>query len=87
MWFIFAGLLLLILWSYYIREPLDLSPYEMVQEQAGVIQQLHETIVGVTLTEASIDSLQAENDQTTDQINQLQQNLPSKEPQEQYPAE
>jgi cell division protein FtsB len=87
MWFIFAGLLLLIVWSYYIREPLDLSPYEMVQEQAGVIQQLHETIVGVTLTEASIDALQAENDQTTDQINQLQQNMPSKEPQQQYPAE
>jgi cell division protein FtsB len=87
MWVVFAGLLLLILWIYYIREPMDLSPYEMVQEQAGVIQQLHETIVGVTLTEASIDALQAENDQTTDQINQLQQNLPSKEPQEQYPAE
>jgi len=87
MWFLFAGLLLLILWIYYIREPLDLSPYEMVQEQAGVIQQLHETIVGVTLTEASVDALQAENDQTTDQINQLQQNMPSKEPQQQYPAE
>ena len=87
MWVIFAGLLLLIVWSYYIREPLDMSPYEMVQEQAGVIQQLHETIVGVTLTEASIDALQAENDQTTDQINQLQQNMPSKEPQQQYPAE
>ena len=87
MWVIFAGLLLLIVWCYYIREPMDLSPYEMVQEQAGVIQQLHETIVGITLTEASIDSLQSENDQTTDQINQLQQNMPSKEPQEQYPAE
>jgi cell division protein FtsB len=87
MWIVVAGLLLLIVWGYYIREPLDLSPYEMVQEQAGVIQQLHETIVGVTLTEASIDALQDENDQTTDQINQLQQNMPSKEPQEQYPAE
>lgn len=87
MWIVVAGLLLLIVWCYYIREPLDLSPYEMVQEQAGVIQQLHETIVGVTLTEASIDALQDENDQTTDQINQLQQNMPSKEPQEQYPAE
>jgi cell division protein FtsB len=86
MWVVFAGLLL-VLWIYCIREPMDLSPYEMVQEQAGVIQQLHETIVGVTLTEASIDALQAENDQTTDQINQLQQNMPSKEPQEQYPAE
>ena len=87
MWIVVAALLLLIVWCYYIREPLDLSPYEMVQEQAGVIQQLHETIVGVTLTEASIDALQDENDQTTDQINQLQQNMPSKEPQEQYPAE
>lgn len=87
MWVVVAGLLLLIVWSYYIREPLDLSPYEMVQEQAGVIQQLHETIVGVTLTEASIDALQAENDQTTNQINQLQKNMPSKEPQQQYPAE
>ena len=87
MWLVFVGLFLFILGFYCIREPLDMSPYDMVQEQAGVIQQLHETITGVTLTEASIDALQAENDQTTDQINQLQQNMPSKEPQEQYPAE
>jgi hypothetical protein len=86
MWILFALFLLLVL-SYSIREPMDMSPYDMVQEQAGVIQQLHETISQVTITEASIDSLQDENDQTTDQINQLQQNMPSKEPQEQYPAE
>ena len=87
MWIVAIAGVILLLWAYYIREPMDMSPYDMVQEQAGVIQQLHETIVGVTLTEASIDELQAENDQTTDQINQLQQNMPSKEPQEQYPAE
>jgi len=83
MWILFALFLLLMLYS--VREPMDMSPYDMVQEQAGVIQQLHETIAGVTLTEASIDALQDENDQTTDQINQLQQNMPSNEPQEQYP--
>jgi hypothetical protein len=85
MWIVVALFLLLMLYS--VREPMDMSPYDMVQEQAGVIQQLHETIAGVTLTEASIDALQDENDQTTDQINQLQQNMPSNEPQEQYPAE
>ena len=85
MWILFALFLLLILYS--VREPMDMSPYDMVQEQAGVIQQLHETVSQVTLTEASVDALQDENDQTTDQINQLQQNIPSKEPQEQYPAE
>jgi hypothetical protein len=83
MWIVFALFLLLMLYS--VREPMDMSPYDMVQEQAGVIQQLHESIAGVTLTEASIDALQDENDQTTDQINQLQQNMPSNEPQEQYP--
>jgi|UniRef100_A0A6C0AHU2 cell division protein FtsB len=83
MWIVFALFLLLMLYS--VREPMDMSPYDMVQEQAGVIQQLHESIAGVTLTEASIDALQDENDQTTDQINQLQQNMPSKDPQEQYP--
>ena len=87
MWILFACLLVLLGWLYQMREPLDLSPYDMVQEQAGVIQQLHETITAVTLSEASIDSLQSENDQATDQINQLQQNMPSKAPEEQYPAE
>ena len=85
MWILLAFLLLL-LWRYR-RESMDTSPYDMVQEQAGVIQQLHESIAGVTFTEASIEALQAENDQTTDQINQLQQNMPTDEPQQQYPAE
>jgi hypothetical protein len=86
-WILFACLLVLLGWMYQMREPLDTSPYDMVQEQAGIIEQLHETISAVTLSEASIDSLQDENDQTTDQINQLQQNLPSNAPAEQYPTE
>jgi predicted translin family RNA/ssDNA-binding protein len=49
----------------------------MVQEQSGILQQLHDTILKITLTEAYVNSLQDENDQMTDQLNQLQQNLPS----------
>ena len=84
-WFIVIAFILFI-YFYPLRESLDVSPSDMVQEQAGVIQQLHDTISKVTLTEASIDELQDENDKATDQINQLQQNLPSNVPQEQYPV-
>jgi hypothetical protein len=70
-----------------IREPLESSPYEMVQEQAGAIQQIHDTLTKITLSEASIDALQSENDQTTDQINQLQQNIPSTAAADAYPPE
>lgn len=65
---------------------MDTSPYDMVQEQAGTIQQLHDTISKITMTEASIDALQSENDEATDQINQLQANLPSSAPDEAYPT-
>jgi len=70
-----------------VREPLDNSPYEMVQEQAGAIQQLHDSFSKITLSEASIDALQNENDQTTDQINQLQANVPSTAAADAYPPE
>ena len=59
------------------KEPYDGSPSEYVQAQAGEIQQLHDTIQKITLTEALLDSLQSDNDQTTDKINQLQANLPN----------
>ena len=71
---------------YYTYEPMTSSPYEMVQEQAGTIQYLHNTISSMTLSAASLDSLQQENDHMTDQINQLQTNLPSEEPAKQYPS-
>jgi Tfp pilus assembly protein PilO len=83
MWiyFLIVGLLL----YYYTYEPMTTSPYEMVQEQAGTIQYLHNTISSMTMSASSLDSLQQENDTMTDQINQLQTNLPSKEPSKQYP--
>lgn len=67
------------------REPFDGSPYDYTQEQAGEIQQLYDKIQTITLTEALIDSLQSDNDQTTDQINQLQANMPTKTEVEAYP--
>jgi len=67
------------------KEPFDGSPYEYTQGQAGEIQQLYDKIQKITLTEALIDSLQSDNDQTTDQINQLQANMPTKIEKEAYP--
>jgi hypothetical protein len=67
------------------KEPLDLSPYEMVQEQSGSIQKLHDTLSKVSLSESYIDALQDENNQTMDQINQLQANMPSSAVAEAYP--
>lgn len=74
------GLLFLCACVFYqnYKEPYDGSPTEYVQGQAGEIQQLHDTIQKITLTEALLDSLQSDNDQTTDKINQLQANLPTK---------
>ena len=60
------------------KEPYDGTPTEYVQEQAGEIQQLHDIIQKITLTEALLDSLQSDSDQTTDRINQLQTNMPTK---------
>ena len=87
MWIFIAILLVILGWIYQIREPFDQSPSDLVQEQAGIIQQLHDKISRITLSEASIDDLQSENDQTTDQITKLQQNLPSDAPAKAYPPE
>ena len=75
-----VGLLLICACVFYhnCREPFDVSPMEYTQGQAGEIQQLRDTIQKITLTEALIDSLQSDNDQMTDQINQLQVNVSSK---------
>ena len=74
------GLLLLCACVFYhnCKEPLDGSPTEYTQGQAVEIQQLRDPIQKITLTEALIDSLQSDNDQMTDQINQLQVNVSSK---------
>jgi hypothetical protein len=73
------GLLFLCACVFYqhYKEPFDGTPSEYVQGQAGEIQQLHDSIQKITLTEALLDSLQSDNDQTTDKINQLQANLPT----------
>lgn len=63
------------------------SSYELVQEQVGKIQQIHDKLSKVTITEASLDVLQHENDQTTDQINQLRSNLPSSTVIDAYPGD
>jgi len=88
MWIIVLFLTITLYFLYQnIREPLENSPYEMVQEQSGVIQQLHDVFSKITISEASIEALQSENDKTTDQINQLQQNVPSTAATDAYPPE
>ena len=88
MWVIVLFLCVVVYFLYTnVREPLEISPYEMVQKQSGVIQQLHDTLATITISEASLDALQNENDQTTDQINQLQANLPSTAAADAYPPE
>ena len=81
----FLSILLFSLWTR--KEGLDSSPYDFAQEQAGELQQLYDKVHQITLTEAYIDSLQSDNDQTTDQINQLQANMPTTTEAEAYPEE
>ena len=84
--FIYILVLLLCVYLFYnYKESFHGSPYEYTQEQAGEIQQLYDKIQQITLTEALIESLQSDNDQTTDQINQLQANMPTKIEAEAYP--
>ena len=66
------------------KEPLSGSPYDYVQEQAGEIQQLYDKIQQLTLSESWIDSLQTDNDKSTDYINQLQANMPTSEEKNAY---
>lgn len=73
--FLLVVILCIALVSY--KEPLSGSPYDYVQEQAGEIQQLYDKIQQLTLSESWIDSLQTDNDKTTDYINQLQVNMPT----------
>ena len=76
MWWLLIALLVVSLF-YGIKEPYSGSPYDFVQEQAGDLDALNDKLQKITLTESYIDSLQSDNDQTTDQINQLKENLPS----------
>ena len=73
----FLCLLLLVIFFYRVKESYEGSPYEYTQSQAGEIQHLHDKLQKITLTNALLDSLQSDTDQTTDQINQLQTNMPT----------
>jgi len=75
MWWLIVIIVLALFYG--TKEPYSGSPYDFVQEQAGEIDALYDKLQKITLTESYIDSLQSDNDQTTDQINQLSANLPS----------
>ncbi len=66
---------------------MDSSPYEMVQEQQGTIQKIHDQLQQITFSETLIQSIQDDNDTLSNQMNDLQANMPSKEPKKQYPTE
>ena len=76
MWWLLVIILVVCLF-YHVKEPYSGSPSDFVQEQAGEIDSLNDKLQKITLTESYIDSLQSDNDQTMDQINQLKANLPS----------
>ncbi len=88
MWYIcFFLILLFLLFLYKNQEGLSSSPYEMVQEQAGAIQKLHDQLQTITFSETSIQVLQDDNDTLSNNMNDLQANMPSKEKDRQYPSE
>ena len=68
-------LLFLAFLLYSVKEPYSGSPSDFVQEQAGEIDDLHEKLQKVTITESYVDSLQSDSNQTADQTNQLKQNV------------
>lgn len=86
MWYLVVALVILyLLYSY--RDGMSSSPYEMVQEQQGTIQKIHDQLQQITFSETLIQSIQDDNDTLSNQMNDLQANMPSKEPKKQYPTE
>ena len=86
MWYIVIALIIFYL-VYRYRDGMSSSPYEMVQEQQGTIQKIHDQLQQITFSEALIQSTQNDNDTLTNQMNDLQMNMPSDEPKKQYPSE
>jgi uncharacterized membrane-anchored protein len=84
MWYIVLALAIIYL-LYTYRDGMDSSPYEMVQEQQGTIQKIHDQLQKITFSETLIQSIQDDNDTLTNQMNDLQANMPSDEPKKQYP--
>lgn len=88
MYYLWIIILLFIALLFYARhESMNASPYEMVQEQAGKIQQLADKLSKISFNEISVSALEDENNTTSDQISQLRINMPSDEPSKQYPPE
>jgi hypothetical protein len=86
MWYILFFLIVM-LFLYKNQEGMSSSPYEMVQEQVGTIQKLHDQLQSITFSETSIQVLQHDNDTLSNNMNDLQANMPSKEKDRQYPSE
>jgi hypothetical protein len=86
MWYIVVALAIIYVWYRY-REGMDSSPYEMVQEQQGTIQKIHDQLQQITFSETLIQSIQDDNDTLTNQMNDLQENMPSDEPKKQYSSD
>jgi len=86
MWYLVVALVIFYL-LYRYREGLSSSPYEMVQEQQGTIQKIHDQLQQITFSETSIQSIQDDNDTLSNQLNDLQANMPSDETKKQYPKE
>ena len=86
MWYILFFLIVM-LFLYKNQEGMSSSPYEMVQEQVGTIQKLHDQLQSITFSETSIQVLQDDNDTLSNNMNDLQANMPSKEKDRQYPSE
>lgn len=68
-------LLFLAFLLYSVKEPYSGSPNDFVKEQAGEIDDLHQKLQKITLTESYIDSLQSDSNRTADQTNQLKENV------------
>jgi len=70
-------LLFLAFLLYSVKEPYTGSPNDFVQEQSGEIDDLHNKLQKIRITESYIDALQTDSNRTSDQINQLNNNVRS----------
>jgi len=67
----------IIVWlKYYYKEGLDSTPMDVVQSQQGEIESIRKQLTDLQLSEEVIKTIQEEADNTTDQINTLQENIP-----------
>jgi hypothetical protein len=89
MWTILGFIIIVyLLYIYkYPKHGMSSSPYDMVQEQAGAIQKLHDQLEKLTLNDTVLKVLKDDNDTLSNNMNDFQANMPSDEPDRQYPSE